>query len=388
MKKVFFLAFIFLLSGCQRKGHYVNDEIVLGYRGKARLNPYLAAERYFSGHLPVAVKSSRSLTDLDETVAVATMPASFLTTELMGQRVLDWVSRGGRLILLLEGGESTYDDFSSRPLGESGDDKILGGMELPGLDLILRSAGFGLGKRDFVEVKDGKNDPGKRNWHEHHLEMPGRDFTVEMEGDLALKSTRGGEKAWPFAWAANGAGEIYFLASARPLRSAYLDRADHLNFLAGMIGENPPGGVLFLYGEGFSFWSLLWRHGWRLVLAVLVMLIFWLWLRLPRFGPRLEDPSDDERQYDELLLASGRFLWKRKAVLSLIEPLREEIQQRFHLHHELLGEAEREPLFEHLAERGGLGLEEVIEIMSRKDFQDGASLTRVVRGLKKLHNTR
>lgn len=385
MKSLCFLMIAFVLTGCQRNGHYENEEIVLGYRGKARLNPYLAAERYFAEKLSVPVRSSRSLADLDESISVVTMPASFLSTRLMGQRVLDWVGNGGSLILLMEGGESHYNDFSDRALGPPKNEKNEKELELPGLDLILAKTDMTLETREFVMKKGGKDDPGERDWHEENVSMDERDFLLEQEGELAFAED--GDEPWPVVSASPGEGIIYFLANARPLRSAYLDRADHLAFLETMIGD-PSGEVLFLYGEGFSFWSLVWRHGWRLVLAGLVMLMVWLWLRLPRFGPRQEEERADDRQYDELLLAGGRFLWKRKAVAPLLLPLREEIQRRFHLRHELVSEAERASLFEELSARSGMKLEEVIEAMSREDLQDGATLTRVVRGLKQLQNTR
>lgn len=385
MKILWFLMIPLVLTGCQRNGHYVNEEIVLGYRGKARLNPYLAAERYFAEKLSVPVRSSRSLADLDESIAVVTMPASFLSTRLMGQRVLDWVENGGSLILLMEGGESHYNDFSERVLGPAKNEGNEKKLELPGLDLILAETGMTLEKREFVMKEGGKDDPGERGWHEENVSMDETDFLLEQEGDLAFSEYEA--EPWPVVSTEPGGGIIFFLANARPLRSAYLDRADHLAFLEAMIGD-PVGEVLFLYGEGFSFWSLVWRHGWRLVLAGSVMLLVWLWLRLPRFGPRQEDERADDRQYDELLLAGGRFLWKRKAVVPLLLPLREEIQRRFHLRHELVSEAERTSLFEELAARSGMKLEEVIEVMSRVDLQDGATLTRVVSGLKKLQNTR
>lgn len=387
MKILGFLILSLFLAACQRKGHYENEEVVLGYRGKARLNPYLAAERYFSQHLKVPVKASRSLMDLDDETAVVTMPASFLSTKVMGQRILDWVNEGGTLILLLEGGESRYDDFSKSPLGTHFNKDDLVEMELPGLDLILAETELTVEKSEFEMKKGGENDPGERSWHEEVVTMGETDFLLEQEGTNAFLGS-GEDEAWPIVSADKGEGIIFFLASARPLRSAYLDRADHLDFLAAMIGDEPFGGVLFLYGEGFSFWSLLWRHGWRLLVAALVLLVFWLWLRLPRFGPRLEEARADDRQYDELLVAGGRFLWKRKAVVPLLLPLREEIRNRFHLRHELVTEAERASLFEDLAARSGLSLAEVIEAMSREDLQDGATLTRVVRALKKLNNTR
>jgi hypothetical protein len=62
--------------------------------GKARLNPYLAAEKYLDQQ-GWDVESSRTWSNYDDETQMIILPGSFLQTKGIAMRVLDWVNQGG-----------------------------------------------------------------------------------------------------------------------------------------------------------------------------------------------------------------------------------------------------------------------------------------------------
>ena len=216
--------------------------------------------------------------------------------------------------------------------------------------------------------------------------MHGEKFKLEFEGENMFETSEGAQS--PVVEIHHGHGKVILVSHARPLRNAFIGRNDHAEFLRCMI-ENGTyyGKIGILHGQGLSFWRMVWRHGWRPLLVMLVILLMWLWMRLPRFGPRLRWVSSVGRDYGEQLRAGARFLWQRKSIGSMIRPLRKEIENRFQVKQGELDEATRASLFETASQRTGYTVEEVIEAMSRENFDDAASLTRVVRRLQKINHT-
>jgi hypothetical protein len=166
------------------------------------------------------------------------------------------------------------------------------------------------------------------------------------------------------------------LAHARPLRSPYLDRADHADFL-DMIAKNYGGGdLVFLYGSGTSFFDLVWKEGKMVVIAGGLLLVFWLWLRVPRFGPVLMDSYGRPKPYGEALKASARFLWRRGQIEHFLRPLRARIE------HENSGDPDT--LYDRLAAASNVPREEVAEALTLRSLKDPNHILKVVQKLQAL----
>ena len=73
----------------------------LGYKGKAKANPFLAAERLLNKE-GFDAASAHGFGRLDEQTATLFIPTSSLNTVGRAKRVLEWVASGGHLILMLD----------------------------------------------------------------------------------------------------------------------------------------------------------------------------------------------------------------------------------------------------------------------------------------------
>ncbi len=131
MKRLLLMAAAALaLTACD----YTEVEREIGYKGKARINPWLAAERLV-GRMGWKVRSVISWTAPQGEEAVWIVPASILSNESFTRRMEQWVGAGGHLILLVEhADEATNDwlDAHSPPVLEPA---LLSMLERAGIDL-------------------------------------------------------------------------------------------------------------------------------------------------------------------------------------------------------------------------------------------------------------
>ena len=381
MKRFLFL-FLILLTGCQdRPKRERVGETPLGYRGQARLNPYLAAERYLEAQ-GWSVDSSRTWSNYGSETSVIFMPGSFLQTKGMALRVLEWVYDGGMLVLTLQGGEPDRNDFTSSSSGivaEKGD--------FMGLDEILELFEIEVASRvapSFEEELLEEEGHLARDWELSRMSADYGDLALEFEGRTILRSDMtspwdpevgGGSRVLEGNY---GSGSVVFLAHARPFRSPYLARADHADFLEFLAHRNAPGDLVFLYGSSTSFFGLLWKEGRMVVIAGLCALAAWLWMRIPRFGLVLRDRAIKPTKYGESLTTSARFLWRTGKIDCLIQPLRDRIE------HDNDSEGNPELLYDRLVEESGLSRDEVKETLTSEPSQDPGKTLKLVEKLQLL----
>ena len=375
------LGFVLMLAGCEDPEREKIKEIPTGYKGQARINPYLAAERYLNEQGWVA-SSSRTWANFDDETGVIFVPSSFLETRGMGIRVLDWVAEGGTLVVMAAGGEPERNDFTDDATAEPPAEG-----ENSGWDYLLAELGLEIREGDWEDFVDDEVELKEyghlsRPWHVTKLEDDRGGYHLELEGPVGIYSEY--DRSWDAVvdgvsrvlGVSYGGGEVLVISHARPFRSPYLGRADHAEFLEGLADAFGPGEVVFLYGSSNSFFGLIWKEGYMVVIAGLILLGCWLWMRVPRFGPVLEDSFKKPRPYGDELTASARFLWRRGQVEHLLGPLRAKLERE--------NEGNPETLCERLAEDSDLKRDEVAEALAIAPLNDPGQILKVVRKLQTL----
>ena len=91
--------------------NYTEVEREIGYKGRARVNPWLAAER-FVAHGGRQVQSKVAWTEPQAADALWLMPASLLGNEVFTRRMEDWMLEGGHLVLVIEYADAQTNDWS------------------------------------------------------------------------------------------------------------------------------------------------------------------------------------------------------------------------------------------------------------------------------------
>ncbi|AVP97882.1 hypothetical protein C7S18_12040 [Ahniella affigens] len=106
-----------------------------------------------------------------------------------------------------------------------------------------------------------------------------------------------------------GKGEVVVLNSLSMFENFELARNDHAEFLWQLIHRHPdPKSVMFYIPERRDLADWVKKNAWAPMLALGILIGFWLWRAMPRFGPIAEDPVPVRRRLLEHLRASGNFL--------------------------------------------------------------------------------
>ena len=366
-----------VLCGCD--GHWEDYEKTLGYRGKARVNPFLAAELLLKelGHNAHAVKSLTKLPSHDSIILISGENG---LPDGRAKQLLRWSFSGGHLIYCLDGARA-YNDFETQ-FGTFISSLLLEEEKDPILDQLGVSAVKRLPKEELAELaKDMLNDPapdGEKkaepkkkqkkktddeedddSWLESVQEVKWNSKTYQLSlggyQHLILKrSLRVGEFAAGPKDAAlalhlqHGMGKVTLLAHARPFRNRWIGERDHARWLSALVGEHGSKEVLFVASSAGSFLALLWQHGWMALVALAVYLIFWLWQQMPRFGPLAEVELDSTRHFSSHIGALGEFFWRMRRGGMLVTAAREAVWERVRERHRSLDDGSRH-MNDHLA---------------------------------------
>ena len=364
MRLMLVTAALLALAGCT--GNEI--EIETGYRGKARRDPFLAAGRFLDANgFEVSTHTwiGERLPDPGTLIATAQSFGNRGTADT----VLNWVNRGGNLLLFLEGGETFRTEWDTRPA----DTKKRSQTELDDLyqKLGIEKVADASGSVDVRIAGTTVNltMPASFEWKDGRA--PGRmEFSAADGNSIRLASFR------------SGAGRISIAAHAEPFRNRHLGDGDNAWLLLHLAGSLRGGEVWFLNGLKVSFFGMLWERGWMALLAAAALLAVWLWKSLPRFGPLRAAEDTGTRDFAEHLSLTGAFLWRHRQREQLIAPLRESVT-RCAVRRGLL---RTDPEFpEKLAVLAQMDALRVRAALLSENIADPRSFLRAIQDLRQLH---
>ncbi len=360
MKFLWLLVMALTLTACN---NYTEVKREIGYKGKARVNPWLAAER-FSARYEGEVRSLASWTAPGYGDAVWFVPASILGNESFTRRVGEWVGEGGHLVLLVEHADAESNDwFPHQP-------EIR--LE-PALVKMLAGAGIELKERPA----SGKSVTATK------IEFHGKSHEVTAESATRVM-VRGGQPG-VFASAVSGSGRISVLTDGRLFRNRWIGDKEHAVLLDSLIqaAENY-GSIGFMRGSGLSLWGLLGKHLWPVLVGLGVLTALWLWKNFTRFGPvEAANGTSTLRGYEHHLEALGDFQWRLDRAAALLVPLRAQIVEHGQRLSVRAGRRD-DDFFQFLADRAGLPRERVFRALAEAAPPDSAILTRTAADLQRL----
>ena len=351
------LVMALFFTGCQ----YEKVEHEIGYKGKARVNPWLAAERFCTryGHDAKSMVSWKS-PDFEDMVWFA--PASALTNESFTRPMERWTREGGHLVILVEHASPVANDW------KGGDGEVR--LE-PALFSMLEKVGITLTK------EGGVTKPVDR------VEFLEESYEVKMDSSATVR-VDGGEEGF-FATAPVGQGRMTVVTDARIFRNRWIGEKDHAALLLALAdGSEFEGGVVFLRGSGLSLWGMLGHYLWPLLIGFSVFLVLWLWKNLSRFGPvETAAVASPLRGYDHHLEALGDFQWRLDKGHALLKPLRDQIIEVGQRASVRSGKRD-EDFFQFLADRAAISRERVVRALAEPAPSDAAVLTRTAADLQTL----
>lgn len=357
----FFLMLLAMLAltGCDHTE--VKREI--GYKGKARINPWLAAER-FCEHYDGEVRSLAVWEAPRYEDAVWFVPASIPTNSSYIRQLENWVSDGGHLILLVEHADSESSDWSDHATPPDLEPVLLEMLDRAGIELISN-------RFDKKEVTSEK------------IRFQKDSYEVDAKSNAGV--ARKGREPGVFASVRSGDGRISVLTDARIFRNRWIGDKDHAALMDALVNATGyDGNIGFLRGSGLSLWGLLRDHLWPVLLALGLLTVLWLWKNFTRFGPiEAATAGSPLRGYEHHLEALGDFQWRLDRAAALLIPLREQIIERGQRICARAGRRD-DDFFQFLADRAKLPRERVHRALVEISPADSVILTRTTADLQRL----
>ncbi|MDR2638037.1 MAG: DUF4350 domain-containing protein, partial [Zoogloeaceae bacterium] len=312
---------------------------------EARRNPLLATERFLArmGRETRRLESPVALDSLPEGgVLVLADGREGMMDDARAQRILDWVARGGYLILERDSG-SVENDPLLAPFGVMDNDDRAEGVDrrehgnsspfaearLPGNDQRYR-----LSSSFFRNMKPGENPP---LWQ-----------VEDRYGSIILH----------YAWER---GNVTVMGGIRFLDNRELEDFDHAEFFWALLQRYQPEGVIRFATrmEYPTLWQWLSTVAWRVLSSAAALILIWLFLVVPRFGGVRATPEAERRDLAEHLLALGRCLWRENALGTLLDTARREIAYRLAQRHPRLTRLLAVERSQELARQSGLAVAEI-----------------------------
>jgi hypothetical protein len=350
------LAACLLLAQCNDT---VEKEREVGYRGKARVNPFLAFERFVQKHSGQEVTIQHTWQELDDSKSMIILPIDLLSSQLSVDQVKEWVDEGGHAVFLLDNSAMYLNDWSGYEETSEVPDALNHFFEELGVDLEEKSAPQ---TYDTVLMDD-------------------ETYEVELRSQWKLlDEEKNPQGVMIYEW---GNGLVTLVTDARLMRNRTIDQKQHIELIAQLLEwRREEGEIVFMQGVGISFFGLLWQKGWMALLGLGVLIAAWLLRHMPRFGPQQSGLREDQiRAYDHHLEMIGDFHWRLDRGASLLQPLRVELQEICHSWQSKHGRLD-ERLFDVMASRAEIPVDRVERAMTEMHARDNLIFTRTVADLQ------
>ncbi len=290
-------------------------------------NPALTTERFHMAGRWLAANGfdTESLTHLQDLDLLPAAGSLLIVHEDLGRQseieafqLEDWLDRGGHVLVAAPLSTGLSERAALNPYR------------------IYRCPFCLLGPAEDGDLADNadEEDVARRDRYQRWVS---EDFELELRGFATLEADH-----WPaevqrffndsdrviFARYRHGNGQVTLMSGRDWLSNWELLDADHAAILLALV-ERDSGRVYLQQragGGGLIGW--LWRQAPLLWSLAALLLAVWIWSKLVRLGPTIEEDAGHARQFREQLLASAHFDWRHNRGRHLLMALREAQRDR------------------------------------------------------------
>jgi|GEM_PF-7044629 len=125
-----------------------------------------------------------------------------------------------------------------------------------------------------------------------------------------------------------GDGYLHIVSSGSIFTNKFLNKEQHATLLWDLVKFHEPSEVQFIYTSELSFFKLLWEKFAVAIVALAVLITFWLWYSAKRFGPLFKTVELNQNKLDDHLTATGYFFTKHKADDLIIDQILDNLRAK------------------------------------------------------------
>ncbi len=340
-------------ASCEKR----SETIESGFTGEAARNRYLAAQWLLEA-MGAELHAVGWIGELDELPPTdATLIAPINRTNLSVERstaLLEWARSGGHVVVVTW---SLWNDEERTP------DPIVDPL---GIEQYMWDSSDEARDADVAMVPfPDRSEPLRAEFDPHFFLDAAEDsapvhWKISDRNGAHLLTVRAGD------------GWVTTLTDDTMLSNASIGSLDHAELvwrLAHLDGRSGP--VWIVWNTSYpGAWTLAWRHGWMVLVSLLVLLALWVWSTSQRFGPIRPDDALERRRLMEHIEAAGRFQLREGNEAVLSTSVRDAILVRLRERHPgWLGLSPAE-LSGRLAEITGLPRERIARALSYRNVRD------------------
>jgi len=333
-------------------------------------NPYLAVQRLLEGRgYTVEWSATLSADELVDDRAVLWFSGDRLALQQRNAAVVDWMARGGRLVIGMGEDASEDDELIEEIEAEE--------EELDPLVGLLREREGDVPDELGRGTRLGPYEHEDESLTMHLAEVPDGDASLLFlcsEGDLLAK-------VGPFEQ-----GRLGVLADVSRYTSEGLEDSGGGALLWDVLRSmDLPNRVLLVSSEHPPrLGAVLWGAGRPAIISGAVLLFVWLLYAAARFGPRLPPRSRQRRALLEHVAATGSLLWRQGAASVLLDAVRATVRRRITLSRAEWAFLQDEELAPMLAEVSGLSADEVLAALNASASDNPSTFARQITHLQHL----
>lgn len=279
----------------------VTEEYYHGYRGIAKNNPFLAAEKLID-KMGIASHSSNSLdlldiSNFDSKNTLILKQNSFPLAEIYVEQLLYWVSRGGHLIAT---SNIVYEETNQS-------------SNIYYNDYLFQRLAV---KRQFQKVEGIHQIALTSDWQQYELTINflARYYLEVDEIDKIVDYSLNSEFGAHLISFSFGLGRITLASDLDFMRNENIAQADHAQFSWALASWTQPEQIWLVSLQQQrmpGLLALVWQHAAQVIINILVLLLMFLWYASWRFGSILPDEQLARRSLLEHIEANGYFLWQQ-----------------------------------------------------------------------------
>ena len=289
-----------LLVGC---GKYEEREREVGFKGLAKINHLLGAER-LANEMGLKASSYAGAPTLPPAAGTTLMlPAESLQSVGQLNEMEEWLFEGGNLIVYLT--------LENRKRFSRNDENATAPYRAFLEHFSLRA--------ELAEDEEGKRESA-------HITSLGFEDDEEYQTDfktpfLITDDDYPDQAPKAFYSYEYGDGTLTVLASAQLFTNESIGKGEHATLLWHLLTEASEEQVWFIHSTRISFFQLLWQRAPQAVVLMLVTIVLLVWWASRGFGPKFIRGTNPSARLDAHLHASGAFFVKHRADLLVVSQL-------------------------------------------------------------------